>query len=73
MLGAIEVHVFNKVSHPLLIVIFKNGTGIHSQPQFHLFLGLRIRLDIVSHAIGQRSCFNIGIEGKRALEALSSH
>ena len=50
---ALELHVFDKVRQPLLVVVFQHRTGLDDEPQLSPVTGFPVRAHVVAQAVGQ--------------------
>ena len=50
---AFELHVFDKVRQPLLVVVFQHGAGLDDEPQFGAAGGFPVRAHVVAQAVRQ--------------------
>ena len=68
VLRAVEGHVLDQVSHPLLIVVFKNRASLDDEPEFRALFGFRVGTDVVAQTVGQFTYRDLRIDGHRLRE-----
>ena len=73
MPGALELHVFDEVRQPLLIVVFENRTGLDNEPQLSAVRRLGVRADVIPEAIGQRPNEHVGIDRHLLRQRIRPH
>ncbi len=50
---AFELHVFDEVRQPLLVIVFQRGTGLHDEPHLSPVARLLVRAHVVAQAVRQ--------------------
>ena len=70
MPGTLELHVFDEVRQPLLIVVFENRTGLDNEPQLSAVRRLGVRADVIAEAVGQPPNEHVGINRHRLRERI---
>ena len=73
MPGTLELHVFDEVRQPLLIVVFENRTGLDNEPQLSAVRRLGVRADVIAETVGQRPNEHVGIDRHRLRERIRRH
>ena len=73
MPGTLELHVFDEVRQPLLIVVFENRPGLDNEPQLSAVRRLGVRADVIAEAVGQRPNEHVGIDRHRLRERIRRH
>jgi hypothetical protein len=69
----LELHVFDEVRQPKLIVVFENRTGLDNKPQLSAVRRLGVRADVIAEAVGQRSNEHVGIDRHRLRDRIRRH
>ena len=62
VLGAVEGHVLAEVGKTLLVVVFKDGTGVGDETELDTVFGLFVGTDVVGHAVGQFADFHFFVD-----------
>ena len=68
--GALELHVFDEVRQPLLIVVFEHRTGLDDEPQLGAVRRLAVRAHVIAQAVRQRADDHFRIDRHRLRERI---
>jgi len=69
---ALELHVFDEMRQPLLVVVFQHRAGLDDEPQLSAVGRLRVCAYVVAQAVRQRAGHDLGIHRHLLRESIGS-
>ncbi len=70
---ALELHVFDEVRQPLLVVVFEHRPGVHDEAQLGPARRLAVRAHVVAQAVGQRAERHLRIDRHLLRQRVRGH